>query len=232
MLANTSDDLDTIFRSLVDDVMLGDPPTDDDRLWKETDVYNYMTEAVDTVARRTLGLFKTIEIPVVANTQLYSLPAYVLDIRYARLLTAARMLHEHNVNDYSGFKDDDYGQSLMGSDAIFTTTGTPTQFMRDYDARGIRLIPIPTDADTLELQCCVTLQAPISAGMPLPFSEAVDERLLLLKMQELAYGKHDADTYNAQLAQQFGAEFEAKVVDRASEWRRIRRKPGVVRMEL
>lgn len=231
MLAQTADALDTLFRQEVDDVLVGTPPSDVDRLWKEAEVYAYMTEAADAVARRTLGLFKTIQIPLVANQQTYSLQPGILDIRFARTLTYGNALTEHNIDDYAGFKVWDYGQPLIGSTGVFTDVGVPVQYMRDYDNRAIRLIPIPAAADTLELQCIITPTIPMSAGMPLPFTDTPDQRLMLLKMKQLAYAKHDADTFDPQRSQSFRQEFEARATERQVERRRLRRSPGVVRME-
>lgn len=231
MLALTSDGLNAIFRQEVDDVMLGSPPSDGDRLWKESEVYAYMTEACDAVARRTLGLFKILQIPIVANQQTYKLPQYVLDIRFARTLVQGREITRHNIDDYAGDKTWDYGQPLVGSTGIFTATGVPVQYMRDYDNRAIRLIPIPAANDTLELQCVVTPTLSMAPGMPLPFTDVSDQRLLLLKMKQLAYAKHDADTFDPKRSRSFGQEFEDRATERQVERRRLRRSPGVVRME-
>jgi hypothetical protein len=231
MLAQTADGLNAIFRQEVDDILLGTPPSDADRLWKDVEVYNYMTEACDAVARDTLGLFKTMQITLVPNQQVYKLQPGVLDIRSARTLTFGNMLTEHNVDDYAGVKIWDYGQPLIGSTGVFSAVGVPVQYMRDYDNRAIRLIPIPAAADTLELQCVVTPMLQMAAGMPVPFTDTVDQRLLLLKMKALGYAKHDADTFDAQRSQAFAQEYEARARERQVERRRVRRAPGAVRME-
>lgn len=212
-------------------MLKGTPPSDVDSLWKEAEVYSYMTEAIDEVARAVLGAYKTIQIPLLANVPAYKLPQYVLDIRFARTLIQGCEITQHNIDEYAGFKTWDYGQPLIGSTGIFTATGAPTQYMRDYDARSIRLIPIPNAADTLELQCTIGLAYQMQAGMPLLFTETPDQRLILTKMKALAYNKHDADTYDSKRSQMFADEFEARSKERAVELRRIRRAPGVVRME-
>lgn len=233
MLAVTSDDLNGLFRQEVADVIRDDAtdPVDADRLWKDVEVYSYMTEAADAVARETLGLYKLVQVPVRAGVQAYTLPLYVLEIRNVRLISAGRTLCQHNINEYGVIGDDDYGQQVVGSANVFTVRGTPTQYMRDYDTRAIRLIPIPTVDDTLELQCAVTIPAPLSAGMAMPFRESVDQRLMLLKMKALAYAKHDIDTFDTARSEAFAAEFETKAAARKAELLNYRRKPGVVRME-
>lgn len=232
MLAVTSDDLNGLFRQEVADVIvLTTAPVDDDRLWKDAEVYSYMTEAADATARATLGLYKIVQLPIKTGIQSCTLPRYVLEIRNARTIANGRTLCQHNINTYATLGDDDYGQQIVGADSVFTVQGTPTQYMRDYDAKAIRLIPIPTADDTLELQCSVTLPAPLQAGISLPFSETPDQRLMLLKMKALAYAKHDVDTFDTARAEAFEAEFKAKAEIRKTELLNYRRKPGVVRME-
>lgn len=231
MLATTSDGLDALFRQEVDDVLEGTPPSDVDRLWKETEVYSYMTEAADATARAVLGRYKTIQIPLEADKAVYPLPMYVFDIRSARTLTYGQSLVEHNIDEYAGYKVWDYGMPLVGSTGIFTATGVPIQYMRDYDARAIRLIPIPAAADTLELQCVIGVATPMAPGMPLPFMEIPDQRLMLIKMKALAYAKNDSDMRNDKRAAAYEAEFVARAKERNVEQRRIRRAPGCVRME-
>lgn len=231
MLATTSDELNALFRQEVDDVLQGTPPSDVDRLWKETEVYSYMTEAADAVARAVLGKYKTYQIPLVANEQTYPLPPWVLDIRFAHTLTYGQALTPHNIDDYAGFKQWDYGLPLVGSTGLFTATGVPVQYMRDYDARAIRLIPIPATADTLELQCTVGVAFPLQSGMPVPFTEIPDQRLMLIKMKELAYAKNDSDVRNDERSAMYRDDFKARAAERGVELRRIRRAPPTMRME-
>jgi hypothetical protein len=178
-----------------------------------------------------LGRYKTLQLALLPNQAVYPLPMYVFDIRSARTLVYGQSLVEHNIDEYAGYKVWDYGMPLVGSTGVFTATGVPIQYMRDYDARAIRLIPIPIAADTLELQCVIGVATPMQAGLPLPFMEIPDQRLMLLKMKELAYAKHDADTLDLNKSTQFAEQFEHRAIERSVEQRRIRRTPGCVRME-
>jgi len=227
MLAATTDDLATIFRAEVDD-QFTDPqaPSDVDRLWKIVEVFGYMSEAADAVARDVEGLYKIARYPVVAGEQLVPLPRSILHVREARLITAQLALRPRNIDNAASLPSDDYG--LRVESQFWTSTGVPRYFIRDYDRRGILLSPIPTANDTIELQCTVTIGAPLISGAPLPFLEVPEQRLMLLKMKSLAYQKQDADTSDVKRAQYYGKQYDDMAVDRKEKLEAYRRTPGQI----
>lgn len=229
MFATTTDDLAKIFRSEVDDpIALTVAPLDADRLWKDADVYQYMTEAGDAVARFVDGIYKILQLPLTAGVQLVPLPKHVLHVREARLVTAQLRLKPLNINEAANMAGDDYGIRVQNQ--FWTMTGVPRYFVRDYDRRGILLAPIPTSADTIEMQCTGTLGAPLQAGMMLPFAEAPDLRLMLLYMKYLAYRKHDAETYDRELSDSFKKQFDYDAMMRKELLESYRRTPGTIDM--
>jgi hypothetical protein len=228
MLATTADELEELFRSDVDDI-LSDDDSDTDRLWKTADVYRYMTQAADAVAKSTASLFKTLTLTVTGGTQTISLPRHVLDIRAARLVTADIELVHKNTGDRM-VGSSDYGTIRLVSD-MFNSTGTPRCFVRDYDRKLLRLVPTPVDDDTLELQCVVTISTPMMSGMMLPFMDIEEQNMMLLKMKELAYAKHDSQTLDMQKSMSFRQLFDNAARDRKMELLRIRRAPGLIRMD-
>lgn len=231
MFATTADELLLAFRQDVDDASQYTAENDDVCLWKDAEIYRYMTVACDALARDTLSLTKKLRLSYVASVPTVSLPRYVLHIHAARDLTQKRPLDMVNTNTLGLSKDDDYGRRLTTSDAMFESTGKPAYYVRDYEAKALRLVPIPDAAGEIELQCDVTIAGPLAAGDALPFSETVDLQLLLEHMKSQAYRKQDAETEDLTRATRAMNTYLTDVLDRKSHVANYRRAPGVVRME-
>lgn len=230
MAVITSDDVIKRFRSDVDDALRGpDDAPDVDSLWSIDEVNGFLEDAVDRVAAETLSEFRTFTIPVTANEPFVSLPSsmQVLDIERAYMKTARRSLLPQNVDTplrYTG----DYGSpfSIFHSEWE-TVTGTPRHYVRDERPNALRLVPIPTANDTLEITA-KTIPA-FTAGGALPFSTLRDRHLVVLWMKKLAYEKRDADTFDPTRASKFEAEYESRMEDRKYEAQRVRRAVQPVR---
>lgn len=233
MLAYTSSDLNTIFRREVRDPLEGtaDEP-DSENLWSELEVYQYMTEAFDRVSKEVGGRYKIYQLAVVANQPLIYLPRAVLDIRTARLLVAGVPVLQANADQFLYERVDDYGRNFLTASEMFTVTGSPPiHFIRDYELKQLRLVPIPAANDTLEIQCTTTDTVPYDAGMPLPLMDTEDQRLVLTWMKYLAYMKHDADTEDLVRARYYEKTFEDRVILRAADFERQHRAPTPIRMD-
>ena len=229
MLAFSTDELVTRWRSEVVDKITDVNGSDEDCLWSDYDAYGYLTEAVDAVAKLTDGLYKVVRLPFLAGDQMVRLPSYVLDIREARLVNTNRPVDQANANDTNYGWVLDYGMKWLGASALHEGSGEPTHFIRDFEAKALRLVPHPLVADTLEIQCTITTATFMEAGVPLPFTDIEDQRLLLHKMKALAYLKQDAETEDLARAKLFAALFEQGAMDRKSALQRMRRKPSVMR---
>ena len=213
MIADTVNDIINVFRSDVDDVV----SSDDDVLWTAADALRYATEAADAVARATQRLYEIIDISVVADTSYVALPARVLNIRHAVLVTAKKKLRIENLNEQSG------------SD-LFDNSSEPCYLVADYRVGSLELFPVPTENDTLRLQCSVTIAAALDVSDDMPFADAADQRLMVTYMKYLAYMKHDAETFDLERAVAYKASFDDMAARRNAEIRRHRRRPGAVRM--
>lgn len=223
MFAATTDELLSVWRREVDD-------TAEPYLWSHDEGLQYMTEAVDMTAKATLGLNRVLHIPYDVAQAVVPLPANVLHINTALLVGARRALHEVNSEEWvSG--PSDYGACSHQYAFAADSQGIPRSYLRDYERRALRLIPIPIAADTLELQCTVTLATPMVSGAMLPFRDSEDLRLVLLYMKKLAYEKHDVETLDLQRARDFGAQFEALALRRKSDINSYRRAPGITRVD-
>lgn len=229
MIADDADGLVAAFRFEVADAVPDASSGEYGRLWKDVEIYGYLTEACDKLARDLGGLFEVSRIGFAAGDLTVPLPAHVLKIRSARLVTANTPVVVGNANGPRNTIYRDYG--IVMPSTMFNTTGRPIEIVRDYDVGLLRFVPTPIAADTLELQCTITISEPLTAGDDLPFSEAIDQRLLLEYMKSRAYRKQDAETEDLTRANNAQSLYDAGVVKRESELRKYRRSAGVVRAE-
>ena len=225
-MITTAAELKDTFRIEVDDLPKEDADTSS-CLWSDADIYRYMNSAASLLARRVRSLFKNYTLPVLADQPMIRLPAdRIYKVRRAYLTAARRDLVPLNLNDDT-MRAMDYGVTLRSAHWE-TSTGTPTSFVLDYTPGYLRLAPIPTAADALQLFCEI-LPAALTAEMPLPFTDQDDLDILLLWMKKLAYEKHDADTHDLNRAKEYERQFNARVYEREPEKRRMTRTPGTVR---
>lgn len=230
MLASSTDELARVFRSEVSDEVTDQDGSDYGCLWKDWEVYGYMTEACDAVATRTDTSYRTIHLTFAAGDETVRLPPYLLEIREVRHLERDAKLDLLNANSPSFGEIDDYGAPRGRYSGLFGQTGRLRAVVRDYDASALRLVPTPQDAGTLEIQGTVTLAMPLAAGMPLPFQDVKDQRLVLDYMKAQAYLKQDAETEDLTRASLFDARFRDGVEARKVQLRNVRRAPPTVRM--
>lgn len=214
MLAFTTDELEKRFRSDVNDVKTAADNSDFGCLWKDDDVYAYMTIACDALAKDTQGVYRVLRLPVTAGAATVRLPPNVQHIRDAKLVASNTRLAQIDLMD-----------TWLGP-----TSGTPRSFCRDILARQLLLLPTPVANDQLELQVTVSVSMPMEAGMPLMFSDVEDQHLLLLKMKSLAYMKHDAETEDLRRASTYAGMYAQGALDRMSALGNLRRTPPVMRM--
>jgi len=216
----TTDELAHRFRSDVADPLEGvdaEHP-DSENLWKNWEVYSYMSDAVDATARETKGLLKTLRLPVVPDEPVVGLPRTVIDIRDAWLDSDGRQVAASNSHE------------LLRYNHVHSR-GRPRHYARDRERKAVVLSPTPAVADTLVLQCSVIPGVPMLTGMPLPLLDRPDQLLVLSYMKYLAYAKQDADTLDLARSQAFLSEFTRNAQAREVELRRERRLPTPIRME-
>lgn len=230
MFAETADELLLTFREDVHDDATYSPGDDSLCLWKDREIYRYMTVAVDRLARDTEGLVEVIKLPFSAGEPLVKLPARVLEIRYATNLTHMVELRPANADQRSLGVIDDYGQrsfAPVGTRSIF---GKPHFYVRDRQVRALELTPIPDTAGELEISCTVTVDERLEAGTDLPFLEAIDQELLLEYMKYQAYRKQDVEAEDLTRSNAALTAYRLGWPARKAEINNYRRTPGAVRM--
>lgn len=222
MFATTSDELLLRFRSEVDDTVKP-------YLWSDDDGYGYMTEGFDAFLKRADSKLAVLSLAFTAGEGRVPLPTKVLHIRHMRIVGGGEVAPA----PMSGLSAprDDYGLSLSGASAMFEGSGTPCVYVRDYDAKALRLVPIPAADGVLEVQCTTNIGVPMASGAPLPTTDSEELRLVLSYMKSLAYQKHDAETEDLVRARFYAEQFRAGVLDRDSRLRNFRRPPGAVQMQ-
>lgn len=224
MFATTADGLLAFFRAEVDD-----QTSAESRLWEDWEAYGYMTEGFDALLKKAEVRYEKLTLPFTADVPTVALPAKVLHIRSMRIVGGGEVT-PRAMTDLT-VPVEDYGLQLSGQSAMFEGSGTPCVYVRDYESRALRLVPIPNASGTLELQCTVNLGAAMQTGVALPTTDSEDLRLVLHYMKSLAYQKHDAETEDLVRARFHEERFRAGVLERESKLRNFRRPPGVVRMQ-
>jgi hypothetical protein len=229
VFATKTDELLVAFRQDVDDYSAYTVDNDAVCLWKDSEIYRYMTVACDALARDALGLTKTLTLSYLADTPRVNLPRYVLHIHSARDTTQGRPLELANTNSDALTAADDYGSRRMTSYAMFEGSGPVAFIVRDYERQALRLVPIPNAAGEIELQCTVTIAEALKTGALLPFFETVDLQLVLEHMKSQAYRKQDVETEDLVRARTALQAYTVGVAERKSSTLNYRRAPGVVR---
>jgi len=226
-------ELEQIFREDLDDLV-------SPYLWSEQQVAQYFTEAQKLFAKRTDLLMDSstasiVQLAVTANQPYVSLSPLVTKIRRAQLASQGTKLHITNFDDLDATTDiPDYGLQTMLD--WTTATGTPRLLVADMDQSKARLVPIPTQDDTINISVFRMPLSPITydnvAGALSGTLEVTDEehqRVMLLHAKALAYQKQDADVQNMQLAGELQRAFYEGASRIKSELKRARRRAGTVR---
>lgn len=223
MFAATADELLRNFRAEVGDSVAP-------YLWEDWEAYGYMTEGFDALLK-TAGVQTTVlQLAFTAGTPTVALPKSLLHIRTARIVGGGE-LAPASATARAAVRAGDYGQAAPAADPMFSGTGTPQRYVRDYERRALRLVPIPNVDGTIELQGTKTLSLPMEDGAALPSDDSEDLRLVLHYMKSLAYAKHEAETEDLTRASYHDKHFKVGAAQRDARNRNYRRPPGVVRME-
>lgn len=227
----TVDQLIHDFRSDVyDHADVDDAGMERDVLWSTQDVLRYINAATAKYATDTLGHRRRFEFDVAVGDPLIRFPlSEILDELQITFsvpgLGRRRLLRQFDLD--TGIRRDDYGSAYYAAPDL-EATGTPSHWTRDYDDQFIRLWPSPAIAGVFQASA-IAIPMEVRCGMPLPFQNRVDREMLLLWMKHLAYAKQDADTLDLARSNEFRAQYEVAVRDRASLFDRLRRDNAIMR---
>lgn len=203
-------------------------------LWSDTEVFDYTDDAQKMFTRLTGGISDATSsltsLAYTAGTTMVPFSDRILAIRHISLASTGREIRRYNLEELiaprSGFHR--YGEGPVFS-TLDNTTGPVTAVVLGIEEFSLRLVHIPTKADTLNL---------LVYRMPLKDITDVDQaleikekhhRALLLWMKYRAYSKQDAEAYDKGAADKFEAAFVAYCEGADGEAKRLRHKPRLVR---
>jgi len=231
----TPEELVELFRLAVDDTDANDP------LWSSLEAYSYLDEAQKQFARKTdyfsdASTPNIVQAPITANDPWVSISPRITRLRSAQLASSAGRLAfvtlaemEVETSPAGGYP------SPLGASTDYQwmrATGTPVFAITDMERDKLRLVNIPTVADTLVLSVYrLPLLDITEESAALEIIETDYQRGLLFYMKHLAYSKNDVDTYQQALADRALAEANSFYIEAHRAVRRKLFSPhvGVVR---
>jgi len=200
----TPEEVVELFRLTVDDT------DEDDPLWTDLEVYNYLDEAAKQFARKTdyfsdASTVGIAQVAITADDPWVALDARITKIRIAQLASTG---HKVTPVTFAQMEDQPNTIDTYGSPFNFTTTyrwqqstGTPRFLVTDMENNKGRLASIPVIDDTLELQVYrLPLKEITENSATFEITESEYQRGLILYMKYLAYSKNDVDTFEQDLA--------------------------------
>lgn len=226
----TTEELLTQLRSDLDDPLLpgdGQYP-DEDSLWADAELLQYIDEAQKEFAVRTLAIpdSSTYVSTVTANSPWVTIDENIVEIRVGYLTTAKHEVSPTTLVDIErGFGDSDYN-TVSFSDWR-NATGTPRYAVTDLEAGKARLVPTPTANDMIEWSV-YRLPATISEDCDDPEIESQYHYHLLTYAKFKAYMKQDAEVFDPGKAQIYRQEWEDVLIEADSRQKVKRRTLGVV----
>lgn len=219
------------FRQEVDDAELPGDGDDSDSLWKCEEILEYIDLAQKEFARKTKLLrdastTSVTELTLTADDPWTTLSPRVIKIVRANLGSTGRKVevkefHEMDRGSYS----DDYGIRTMSD--WETAKGEPCILVTDMEKDRLRVVPIPTADDTVNLIVDrLPIDDIISTTSVLEITEIEHQRAMLEYMRHLAYLKQDADTYDKALSEEMFDKFIERVSVYSRERENVRNRVG------
>ena len=230
----TPEELRDLFRSDVEDTDELDP------LWSETEVYQYMDQAQKYFARET-DYFTDVSTAAIVNAAVTAADPFVTidpritKLRGARLSDGTKVTPvKYDDIDRVGYARDAYDTMQFSNNINWESdTGVPRFAITDMEDDKLRLVPIPTANDTLNLRVYRLPLEDITEDCNTSFeiTEYEYQRGLMYYMKYLAYQKNDSDVYNAELAAEALSQWGDFIgrVRRALDRKRFGSTTGVVR---
>lgn len=229
-MAVETQDIFDLLRLLLDDKELPGSGDSSYSLWSNTELFHYIDQAQREFARDTLCLVDASNFNAVTVTQddaWVDIDPSIVEFKRIYLGSTGDRVEHLSLIDFE--KGDmwhsDYGMNKLNSNWM-QTSGTPSIAITDMDIDKLRLYPIPTQADTLNM---IVYREPLEeiedASTDLEIPDRF-RRALVWGAAVYAYGRDDVETFNAQAAALNAARFQtAKDEALAFIRRKTRRAP-------
>jgi len=226
-MAYTVEDLLLLFREEVEDTV-------EQYFWSDEEFFRYLDEAQKEFARQTdyikdSSTPEITQLTVTANDPWVPIDPRIIEIRRVKLGSRSLPMRIINHDELDReYTTGTYGEQLSSN--WDTAKGTPRLFVADEQTDQARLVPMPAVADTLYLTVIREPLLPIEdENSDLELIKSDHQRALLLYCKSMAYSKQDADTYDQNRADRFGAQFNAFCRRVKSRQTRKQRRVGTVK---
>lgn len=178
---------------------------DEDSLWKTDDFVRFIDNAQRQIARDSLFIQDVYVLNYVIGQSLYKLPDYIFEIREGKALPHYSRVSFYdmlgNPIDGSGFQYD-YGFAAYGYPP--DEVGTPIRAFLDETDNSVRLSPTPNVDGTWQIKVRRGPKVVVTGtGSPLELNARKYEPAMLAYAKYQAYNQHDAETYDAALAEKW-----------------------------
>lgn len=192
---------------------------DSDSLWLDRELFHYINEAQRRFAVETMCLpdSTSFRSPATAGGKWIAKDPGIIRLIKGYLLTAKREVTPvSQIEIARGYPTDDYGTQIVGQ--WREATGRPEFVVTDLDAVNNRLVPIPTEADTIEWTVYRYPTVSItSAGSALEIEEQFHYDLLIWAKM-LAFKKQDAETQDMTRSRDWEQEWNSRVIPNAQQF--------------
>lgn len=205
----TAEYLRNQFRREMDDAEYPGGGDDSDSLWSNADIDDYMDQAQEEFCRKIdcIPDNASFKLRVKADQVYADLEEAITQIRSGYSQETRRLIRPTTQKDLErGYIKDDYGDFLATS---WRSNTGPVQYLVTDDTIGqVRLVPIPTADEVIDLSVYRLPETRIMDGGELEIPDMFRRRLLL-KMRSLGYLKGDAETFNQRQADNFEVRWQA-----------------------
>lgn len=207
----------TLFRQDMDDLDGGQ----NDMLWSNDEVFEYLTDAQRMLCRNTEGIAdaqtpSVCELDIVMGTEWYAVSPLILKLRTVHRGDTGRAVPVVNVENL-----DRFGVRFDGNSSVLKG------LVAGFSENMLRAYPLPSETVNLRMAVFRLPLYPITdSDQPLEVAEQ-HHRHLVLWMRHLAYLKQDADTYDKRQADEMEKRFMDYCHKALVEQERARRQVGV-----
>lgn len=200
-------------------------------LWSDEEVWGYLDEAEREFCQLSNAIPDDVEITYTANDATIAIPEYVTRIRNGDNDNGEylSLFNDEEIEDFYTWLDTDYGAERFSASWKTDTGAYPTALITDVTLQTAQLYPIPTIDGAVRLRIFRLPLTRMTDGDQEPEITNEDwQRIYMYKARSLAYEKHDAETYDAQMAEKLEAQFLAKCHTFNVRNRRARRRSKAV----
>lgn len=194
-------------------------------LWSEDDIVDYLDQAEDEFADLADAINEQIEVTYLADDVWLNIPGYVTRVRQAENADDADVPLYNHEEWQKVLSTDDYGISTIPTGWKTKTGAVPVALVTDTTGAA-RMYPIPTEDGAVTLTIFRRTLKHLADRGKFEVTDRRHQRCFLKLAKALAYMKHDAEAFNAQLAEKYEAEFRAEVEELKSRVSRARRRAG------